>query len=164
MSTASVGMPVGLVVALAAFSAVQGQTKKGETGSGKEIKVTWLGHAAFEVVSPGGTRLLIDPFLKQNPSTPEEYKDLSRYKPAAILVSHSHSDHSADAAEIAKASGAAVVGALDYVKGLGLPDAQTKGGNVGGTFTFRDVKVNPVPAMHSSGSGGPAPGGVPTVS
>ena len=82
MSTASVGMSVGLVVALAAFSAVQGQTKKGETGSGKEIKVTWLGHAAFEVVSPGGTRLLIDPFLKQNPSTPEEYKDLSRYKPA----------------------------------------------------------------------------------
>src|SRR6266571_6260488 len=90
---------LGLVVALAASSAVQAQPKKGETAGKKEIKVTWLGHAAFEVVTPGGTHLLIDPFLKQNPATPAEYKDLSRYKPAAILVSHSHFDHSADAAE-----------------------------------------------------------------
>src|SRR2546428_12565684 len=122
MSTASVGMSVGLVVALAAFSAVQGQTKKGETGSGKEIKVTWLGHAAFEVVSPGGTRLLIDPFLTKNPATPEAFKDLARYRVEAILVSHSHSDHAGDAVDIAKASGAPVIGTFDYVSGLGLPE------------------------------------------
>ena len=164
MNTASDWMSVGLVVALAASSAVQGQTKKGEPGSKKEIKVTWLGHAAFEVVTPGGTHLLIDPFLKQNPATPAEYKDLSRYKPAAILVSHSHFDHSADAAEIAKASGAVVVGSFDYVKSLGLPDAQAMGGNVGGTFTFGDVKVNLVPAMHSSDPGGRPLGFVLTFS
>jgi L-ascorbate metabolism protein UlaG (beta-lactamase superfamily) len=154
MSTASAWMSVGLVVTLVASSAVQGQTNKSEAGSKKGIKVTWLGHAAFEVVSPGGTHLLIDPFLTQNPSTPGESKDLSHYKPAAILVSHSHSDHSADAAEIARASGAVVVGTFDYVKSLGLPDAQAMGGNVGGTFTFGDVKVNLVPAMHSSDPGG----------
>jgi L-ascorbate metabolism protein UlaG (beta-lactamase superfamily) len=43
--------------------------------------ITWLGHAAFEVVSPGGTDLLIDPFLTKNPATPTERKDLTRYHP-----------------------------------------------------------------------------------
>jgi len=70
------------------------------------IKVTWLGHAAFEVVSPGGTKLLIDPFLTRNPATPPAFKDLGRYRPDAILVSHSHFDHAADAMDIARATGA----------------------------------------------------------
>lgn len=118
--------------------------------SKKPIEVTWLGHAAFEVVSPGGTHILIDPFLKQNPKTPDTFKDLSRYKPKLILVTHSHFDHSGDALEIAQQSGAAVVSSFDYVSGLNLPDKQKMGGNVGGTFTVDDVSVSLVPAMHSS--------------
>ncbi len=119
-----------------------------------KITVTWLGHAAFEVVSPGGARFLIDPFLKANPSTPEANKDLSRYKPTAILVSHSHIDHSADVLEIAKASGAPVVGTFEYASSLALPEAQKVGGNVGGSFAFADTVVHLVPAMHSSEPGG----------
>jgi len=164
MNAPSVWLSTGLIVALAASTAARGQTKPGASSGKKEIKVTWLGHAAFEVVSPGGTHILIDPFLKQNPATPAEYKDLARYKPAAILVSHSHSDHSADAGEIAKASGAPVVGTFDFVKSLGLPDAQASGGNVGGSFTFGDVKVSLVPAMHSSDPGGRPLGFVLTFS
>jgi L-ascorbate metabolism protein UlaG (beta-lactamase superfamily) len=154
MNNASAWVSMGLVMALAASSASRAQTAKGAPAGKKEIQVTWLGHAAFEVVSSGGTHLLIDPFLTQNPATPAEFKDLARYKPAAILVSHSHSDHSADAVAIAKASGAPVVGTFDWLKSLGLPDAQTVGGNVGGSFTFGDVKVSLVPAMHSSDPGG----------
>ena len=120
----------------------------------KPFQVTWLGHAAFEVASSGGTWILIDPFLKQNGKTPEEFKDLSRYKPNAILVTHSHPDHSADAAEIAKASGAPVISAYEWVAGLDIPDAQKLGGNVGGTFTVGDVTVHIVPAMHSSAPSG----------
>jgi L-ascorbate metabolism protein UlaG (beta-lactamase superfamily) len=120
----------------------------------KPFQVTWLGHAAFEIASPGGTRLLVDPFLKQNPKTPEEFKDLARYKPAAILVTHSHSDHAADALEIARASGASVIGVYDWVESLDLPDKQKQGGNVGGVFVVGDVTVHLVPAMHSSAPSG----------
>jgi L-ascorbate metabolism protein UlaG (beta-lactamase superfamily) len=120
----------------------------------KGIEVTWLGHAAFEVVSAGGTRLLIDPFLTLNPKTPAAYKDLTRYKPNAILISHSHSDHSANAEEIATTSGASVIGSFDYVSTLKIPDGQKMGGNVGGTFTIGDVSITIVPAMHESLPGG----------
>src|SRR2546428_2755856 len=120
----------------------------------KPITITWLGHAAFEIMTPGGTKLLVDPFLKNNPATPEAFKDLSKYKPNAILVSHSHSDHSADALEIATQSGAPVIGTFDYVSSLALPDAQKMGGNVGGTFVVGDATIHLVPAMHSSDLGG----------
>ncbi|HET6331105.1 MAG TPA: metal-dependent hydrolase [Holophagaceae bacterium] len=118
------------------------------------ITVTWLGHAAFEVVSSGGTKLLLDPFLTQDPATPPEYKDLVRYKPDAILVTHSHGDHLGDTAAIAKASGAPVIAAYELASTLGLPDKQVMGGNVGGTFHVGDVTVHIVPAMHSSSPGG----------
>jgi L-ascorbate metabolism protein UlaG (beta-lactamase superfamily) len=122
------------------------------------ISVQWLGHASFEIVSAGGTRIVIDPWLAQNPSTPDSLKPVSRYtgatKPAAILVTHSHFDHSADAKALAVASGAPVVSAFEWVNTLGLPEAQALGGNVGGTMKFGDVTVHIVPAMHSSDPGG----------
>lgn len=122
-------------------------------GKGK-IAITWLGHAAFEVVSPGGTRLLIDPFLTDNPSTPAAFKDLSRYKPDAILVSHSHADHMGDTEAIASASGAKVVGAFELISVVKVPDAQKMGGNVGGHFKVGDTTIHLVPAMHGSEPGG----------
>lgn len=121
---------------------------------GKQIAVQWLGHAAFEIVSPGGAHILIDPFLTGNPATPDSLKKLARYKPNAILVSHSHSDHAADAKAIATASGAQVISAYEWVNTLGLPEKQQGGGNVGGTFKVMDVTVHLVPAMHSSDPGG----------
>ena len=118
------------------------------------ITVTWLGHAAFEVVSSGGTHLLLDPFLTQDPATPAEFKDLSRYKPDAILVTHSHSDHDGDVAAIAKQSGAPVIATYELASTFGLPEKQVMGGNVGGTFHIGDVTIHMVPAMHSSSPGG----------
>jgi L-ascorbate metabolism protein UlaG (beta-lactamase superfamily) len=115
-----------------------------------KITVTWLGHAAFLVTSPGGTQLLVDPWLRQNPSTPDSLKDTARYHPAAILVTHSHFDHSADAKAIAQASGAPIVASYDWAQTLGLPAAQTVGVNVGGTVKVGDVVIHAVPAMHGS--------------
>jgi len=118
------------------------------------IQVTWLGHATFEVVSPGGTRLLIDPFLLGNPKTPEARKKLDSYTLDAILVSHAHGDHASDAVALAKQTKAKVIGAFDHIATLELPDDQKVGGNVGGTIKVGDVTVHLVPAMHGSEPGG----------
>jgi L-ascorbate metabolism protein UlaG (beta-lactamase superfamily) len=82
------------------------------------IRVRWLGHAAFEIVSPGGTRLLIDPWLLENPSTPARHKDTTRWarpdaRPSAILATHPHSDHDGDVPLLARVSGAKVVATGD---------------------------------------------------
>ncbi len=130
--------------------AVQAQSQKNKTK--KDIQITWLGHAAFEVVSSGGTKILIDPFLKENPATPAEFKDLSRYKPNFILVTHSHGDHLGDAIEIAKASKAKLV-SVNFpalFQKEGLPEELIQTINVGGTVALGDVKVHVVPAMHGS--------------
>jgi L-ascorbate metabolism protein UlaG (beta-lactamase superfamily) len=125
----------------------------------RPISVRWLGHAAFEIVSSGGTRLLIDPFLTGNPSTPDSLKNLTRYtgatKPAAVLVTHAHDDHALDAKAIASRSGAMLISTYEWVNAQGLPAAQAMGGNVGGTFKVGDVTVHLVPAMHSSEPGRP---------
>jgi L-ascorbate metabolism protein UlaG (beta-lactamase superfamily) len=123
------------------------------------VSVHWLGHAAFEVISAGGTRILIDPFLTGNPTTPDSLKQLARYtgalKPAAVLISHSHFDHTQDAKAIATGSGAKVIGSYELVGSLGLPEAQAVGGNPGGSVKVGDVTVHIVPAMHSSEPGRP---------
>lgn len=149
----------GIALAAAATTAVaQGVASARPAGSGHEIAIQWLGHAGFEITSPGGTRLLIDPWLTLNPSTPDSLKPISHYtganKPAAILITHSHFDHAPDAKALAQASGAPVIGASEWVNTLGLPEAQALAGNVGGTFKVGDVTVHLVPAVHSSEPGG----------
>jgi L-ascorbate metabolism protein UlaG (beta-lactamase superfamily) len=119
-----------------------------------KIKVTWIGHATFQIVSPGGTTLLLDPFIVKNPKAPAAMKDLSQYKPDGILVTHSHFDHSADVIPIAKASGAKVVGASDHVRPMELEKGQGLRGNPGGKVKIGDVTIHFVPAMHSSTPGG----------
>lgn len=129
-----------------------------QSGKGK-VKLRWLGHAAFEIESSGGTKLLIDPFIKDNPVTPAALKKLDRYKdadkPSAICVSHSHGDHSADAKEIAKLSDAPVIGMIEWVSSLDLSPEQSKGGNIGGEIRVGDVSVHLVPATHSTDGGSP---------
>ncbi|MGH8262739.1 MAG: MBL fold metallo-hydrolase, partial [Steroidobacteraceae bacterium] len=92
--------------------------------------------------------------LKGNPATPGPLKEPGQYRPAAIIVTHSHSDHSSDAKAIAVASGAPVIGEDDFVNSLGLPDRQVMGGNVGGRFRIGDVTIHLVPAMHSGAPAG----------
>ena len=128
------------------------------TAQSRQISVRWLGHAAFEIVSPGGTRILIDPFLSGNPATPDSLKNLARYtsgatRASAVLVTHAHDDHSADAKAIASRSGAPLISAYEWVAAQQLPQAQAMGGNVGGRFAVGDVTVHLVPAMHSSEPG-----------
>jgi hypothetical protein len=63
-------MYIALSLALAIDGAALAQIPS--PNENKTISITWLGHAAFEIVSPGVTHLLIDPFLTKSPATPAE--------------------------------------------------------------------------------------------
>lgn len=69
-------------------------------------RLTYFGAAGYEIVGPTH-RILIDPFLSDNPLAPCTPDDLAT--PDVILVSHAAFDHYGDTARIAKRTGAPVV-------------------------------------------------------
>ena len=110
---------------------------------------TWLGHATFLFRSPGGKRLVLDPWIVGNPSSPESAKKLGALD--LILVTHGHSDHMGDAVSLARSSGAMVVAPYEvslWLQKKGL--RHVVGMNPGGTLAAHGLSITMVPAMHSS--------------
>ena len=64
-------------------------------------RLTYLGAAGFDIEGPEH-RILIDPFLSENPAAPMSHDELEA--PDVILVSHAAFDHYGDTASIAKAT------------------------------------------------------------
>ena len=113
------------------------------------LSITWLGHGTFVLVSPGGKRIVIDPWLDGNPSCPPDRKKIDAAD--LILLTHGHFDHTADAAAVARATGAPVVGVYDLTQWLELKGVKnTSGMNKGGTQTVAGIAVTMVDAKHSS--------------
>jgi L-ascorbate metabolism protein UlaG (beta-lactamase superfamily) len=71
----------------------------GQTG---KTELLLLGQSAFRITTPGGKVIVIDPWLRLNPATPAQYKDLEKLgKVDLIVVTHGHFDHIADASALA---------------------------------------------------------------
>ena len=68
-----------------------------------KVSLQWLGQSAFKITTQKGKVIVTDPWLKANPLTPAEFKNLEALgKIDVLLVSHGHTDHVADAPELAK--------------------------------------------------------------
>ncbi len=114
--------------------------------------ITWLGHSSFRIET-GGQVLLIDPWLRGNPSFPEARFDEAVAGATHILLSHGHDDHASNAREIAEKTGATVIGIYELTNYLGI--AGSVGMNKGGTVDLGDpvrgvVEATFVHAVHSS--------------
>ena len=116
----------------------------------QKLSITWLGHSTFIVGTPGGKRLLIDPWLSSNPSCPDSMRKPPKVD--VILASHGHFDHIADLLACARESGAPVVGIFelcDWLMRKGI--ANTAPMNKGGSQDILGVRVTMTDARHSSG-------------
>jgi L-ascorbate metabolism protein UlaG (beta-lactamase superfamily) len=63
-------------------------------------KIKFLGIAAFEITTPQGLKIFIDPYINENPASPLHTEDIE--KADLVLVTHLALDHLGDAAEISK--------------------------------------------------------------
>lgn len=167
---------IGMVVMLAGgTAAAQGQGGKPAADPPATTRLTWHGHAAFEIVTPSGKSIWIDPWI-DNPANPDGKAALAAARADLILVSHGHGDHVGNAVELGKRTKAKLVSTFDLGKALiqiGYPAAQVgmdTQGNFGGTIEALggEVAISFVPAVHSSqvskddrsaGLDGGAPGG-----
>lgn len=114
------------------------------------IEITWLGHSAFVVQAPGGERLLVDPWVMQNPACPEGMKDPGNLD--AMLITHGHWDHIADAVELAKQKTPQVVSIPEtshWLASKGVDNLIEM--NKGGTVRVAGCEVHMVHAVHSCG-------------
>jgi L-ascorbate metabolism protein UlaG (beta-lactamase superfamily) len=125
------------------------------------MKVTYYGHACFAAQVANKT-LLFDPFITGNELA--KAIDVQTVPADYILISHGHADHMADAAAIAKRTGATIVSNYEvtvWFNQQGLP--KTHPLNHGGGWRFDFGRVKFVNAVHSSslpdGTYGGNPGG-----
>ena len=115
-------------------------------------ELTWLGHSAFRVDSPGGKRIYVDPFLTGNPKTPDGEREPARCD--LILLTHGHGDHLGDTVAIHQRFDCPVVAQVELRGWLGANGVVDDGGahsiNKGGTIEVEGVKVTLTHANHSS--------------
>jgi len=112
--------------------------------------LTWLGHAAFRIDSPGGKRLYIDPWLA-NPKCPPAEREPERAD--LIALTHGHSDHVGETVELAGRFGCPVVALVElraWLARQGLPEDMTQAPNKGGTVEIDGIRITLTDANHSS--------------
>lgn len=88
------------------------------------MKVKWLGHACFLLVSEVGLRIITDPYIVDQNLSYSPIKEIADI----VVVSHDHDDHN---------NVSAVQGKLEVLKGSGLKAA--KGLQFRGVATYHDT-------------------------
>lgn len=112
-------------------------------------KLTFHGHACTEIVTGDGTRLVIDPYLSENPLAdvgPEHFHPRLDY----LLLTHGHFDHVGDAWELLRETGATLIATFEIVSYAqshqGVENAHPL--HIGGGFDFPFGRVKLTPALH----------------
>ncbi|RLF03808.1 MAG: metal-dependent hydrolase [Thermoprotei archaeon] len=117
------------------------------------VKIKWLGHAAF-LLTFKGKRLLIDPWISDNPLCPIKLSDLEPID--FIIVTHDHYDHFGDSEEIAKRFKSMVIGIPELVGSLEERGIRGLSLNMGSLVDVDGAfKVALVPATHTCSAGQP---------
>jgi L-ascorbate metabolism protein UlaG (beta-lactamase superfamily) len=117
-----------------------------------DVQVTWLGHAAFRIDSPGGKRIYVDPWL-DNPKCPDSEKNLERID--VLVLTHGHGDHANGSDELVKRFAPAVVTQVEVQSWLvkkGVEGLEIPGLNKGGTREIDGLSFTLTDARHSSSS------------
>jgi L-ascorbate metabolism protein UlaG (beta-lactamase superfamily) len=111
-------------------------------------RLRWLGHSCL-LFETGGKHVLIDPFLNGNPKAAAKASEV----PADfILVSHGHSDHIGDAADIAERTGATLIANYEIATWLQekMGQRNVHGMQHGGAHQFPFGRVKLTLAFHGS--------------
>ena len=127
-------------------------------------KLIFHGHACTEIVTRDGTRLLVDPFLTDNPVAVvgrEHFHNRLDY----VLLTHGHYDHVADAWPLLEETQATLIASFEIVsyaqEVLGHEKAHPM--HIGGGFDFPFGRVKLTPALHGGQVAGKGAEGYTTV-
>ncbi len=112
-------------------------------------RITYLGHSTFRLVTAGDEQIIIDPFLTENPQTPDDLKRVGELD--TMLITHGHFDHFSDVMPLYGQTGARTVSNFEifsYLQSQGVETAMPV--QKGGTIQVGGIKVTATHAFHSS--------------
>ncbi len=110
------------------------------------MKLTFLGHSGFRFETANAD-ILADPFLSGNPAA---VAAADEFDPDFIILTHAHGDHTGDAPQIARRSGATIVSAVEICDHYEQQGLKVDGMNVGGPVAFPFGRLTFTQAWHSS--------------
>lgn len=112
------------------------------------MKLKWLGHSAFELISNNNLNILVDPFIQANPACSLKVNDL---RPDVVCITHGHADHYGDVVEIARKNpNLVVITNYEISTHLQREGVNAIGINCGASITIGDVEIRMLDAKHSS--------------
>jgi L-ascorbate metabolism protein UlaG (beta-lactamase superfamily) len=111
------------------------------------MKLKYFSHSAFQVTTDSGTKILVDPFLDDNPTSPVKSKDV---EVDYIILSHAHGDHIGDAVKIAERSKVTFICVNELGNYLLSKGFQTHNMHIGGGHDFDFGRVKFTIAHHGS--------------
>jgi L-ascorbate metabolism protein UlaG (beta-lactamase superfamily) len=130
----------------------------------KAAEMAWFGHATIRLTLPDERVVLIDPWLRDNPSCPDNLKTVERCD--FIALTHGHGDHTGDVARLIEQHNPQVVATVELCAHLGMQSQQGRFApmNIGGTQIIDGVSFSLTRAYHSSSvdsESGPLYAGMP---
>ena len=111
------------------------------------MKLRYFSHSAFQITTDQGHRILIDPFLDGNPTSPVTADEVEA---DFILLTHGHGDHLGDTLSIAKRCNALCICENELASYLGSKGINAHNMHIGGGFDFEFGRVKLTQALHSS--------------
>jgi L-ascorbate metabolism protein UlaG (beta-lactamase superfamily) len=111
------------------------------------MKLRYFSHSAFQVTTETGQRILIDPFLDGNPTSPVGAADVQA---DFILLTHGHGDHLGDTLAIAKRCNSLCICENELANYISSKGLAVHNMHIGGAHDFDFGRVKLTQALHGS--------------
>lgn len=111
------------------------------------MKLKYFSHSAFQLTTANGIRILIDPFLTGNPTSPVKADDVNA---EYIVLTHAHGDHVGDAFSIAKRCKSTFICVNELAEYCKLKGFNAHNMHIGGAHYFDFGRVKFTIAHHGS--------------
>lgn len=111
------------------------------------MKLKYFGHSAFQITTNNRIKILIDPFLDDNPVSPVKSKDVDA---EYIILTHGHGDHVGDGLKIGKRCNSLFICVNELANWVISKGLRAHNMHIGGAYDFDFGKVKFTIAHHGS--------------
>lgn len=111
------------------------------------MKLKYFGHSAFQITTKSGTKILIDPFLDDNPLSPVKSRDVDA---KFIILTHGHGDHVGDGLKIGNRCDSLFICVNELAEWIKSKGLNAHNMHIGGAHDFDFGKVKFTIAHHGS--------------